>query len=196
MNSVAEFVSQNPGCSVRDYVESTALDSSRTLDDDSDYVTLATVHAAKGLEFRVVFVVGLEDGIFPNSRARYDDDEMEEERRLMYVAVTRAEERLYLTRARSRFMYGVKKPTMPSVFFTDVENYLNPKKTAESIAPSVNCGVKNANLGKFKKGQRVRHKVFGEGVIICINGENADVVFSGIGVKTLALKFAPLEVVE
>lgn len=196
MNSVAEFVSQNPGCTVRDYVESVTLASDRTLDDDSDYVTLATVHAAKGLEFRVVFVVGLEDGIFPNSRARYDDDEMEEERRLMYVAVTRAEERLYLTRARSRFMYGVTKPTMPSVFFTDVENYLNPKKTAESVAPSVNCGVKNADIAKFKKGQRVRHKVFGEGVIICINGENADVVFSGIGVKTLALKFAPLEVVQ
>lgn len=196
MNSVAEFVSQNPGCTVRDYVESVTLASDRTLDDDSDYVTLATVHAAKGLEFRVVFVVGLEDGIFPNSRARYDDDEMEEERRLMYVAVTRAEERLYLTRARSRFMYGVTKPTMPSVFFADVENYLNPKKTAESVAPSVNCGVKNADIAKFKKGQRVRHKVFGEGVIICINGENADVVFSGIGVKTLALKFAPLEVVQ
>lgn len=197
MNSVAEFVSQNPGCSVRDYVESTALDSSRTLDDDSDYVTLATVHAAKGLEFRVVFVVGLEDGIFPNSRARYDDGEMEEERRLMYVAVTRAEERLYLTRARNRFMYGATKPTMPSVFFTDVENFLNPQKTAEKpVSSAADCGVKNANLGKFKKGQRVRHKVFGEGVIICINGENADVVFSGIGVKTLALKFAPLEVVE
>ena len=197
MNSVTEFVAQNQGCTVRDYVESVTLSADRTIDDDGDYVTLATVHAAKGLEFRVVFVVGLEDGIFPNSRARYDDGEMEEERRLMYVAVTRAEERLYLTRARNRFMYGATKPTMPSVFFTDVENFLNPQKTAEKpVSSAADCGVKNANLGKFKKGQRVRHKVFGEGVIICINGENADVVFSGIGVKTLALKFAPLEVVE
>lgn len=196
MNSVDEFVKQNPNCTVRDYIESVSLVSDRETDDSTDYITLATVHAAKGLEFKVVFVVGLEDGIFPNARARFDDNEMEEERRLMYVAVTRAEERLYLTRARNRFMYGATKPTMPSEFFKDIDEFVNPKAAAaETRQKSPDCGVKNDNLAKFQKGQKVRHKVFGDGVIICINGENADVAFKGVGVKTLALKFAPLEVV-
>ena len=75
------------------------------------------------------------------------------------------------------------------------DKFVNPKTNFEKKETPANCGVKNTNLSKFQKGQRVRHKVFGEGVIICINGENADVAFKGIGVKTLALKFAPLEVV-
>lgn len=195
MNSVNEFIKLNPDCTVRDYVESVTLSADRDLDDDSEFVTLATVHSAKGLEFKVVFIVGLEDGIFPNSRARYDNAEMEEERRLMYVAITRACERLYLTYARNRYMYGQTKPTAPSEFFSEVDKAVNQKAKSGKPILDVNCGVKNTNLSKFHKGQKVKHKVFGEGVIICINGENADVAFKGIGVKTLALKFAPLEVV-
>ncbi len=195
MNSVNEFIKSNPDCTVRDYVESVTLSADRETDDETEYVTLATVHSAKGLEFKVVFIVGLEDGIFPNSRVRYDNAEMEEERRLMYVAITRARERLYLTYARNRYMYRQSKPTAPSEFFSDVDKIVNPKVNFEKNETPANCGVKNTNLSKFQKGQRVRHKVFGEGVIICINGENADVAFKGIGVKTLALKFAPLEVV-
>lgn len=195
LNSVEEFVRQNPECTVADYVESVTLVSDREKDESSDYVTLSTVHAAKGLEFKVVFVVGLEDGVFPLSRAKYDNSEMEEERRLMYVAVTRAKERLYLTWARNRYMYGKTKPSVRSEFLSCVEDVLNPKRMEET-KPAMDCSVKNSDLAKFKKGQRVRHKTFGEGVIICINGGNADVAFKGIGVKTLALKFAPLEVVE
>ena len=198
-SSVDEFVKLNPDCSVRDYVESVTLVADRDLDDDTNYVTLATVHAAKGLEFKVVFVVGLEDGIFPNSRAKYDDKEMEEERRLMYVAVTRAQERLYLTHARNRYMYGQQKPTMTSEFFTDVDDFVKPKETDNPKVSSfsgIGCGIKNTNTSKFAKGQKVRHKVFGDGVIILMKGDMADVAFKGVGIKTLSLKFAPLEVIE
>ncbi len=196
INSVDEFVKQNPEATVREYIESVMLvsDLEGNLEDEQ-CVTMATVHAAKGLEYKVVFVVGLEDGVFPASRAKYDDGEMEEERRLMYVAVTRAQERLYLTRARNRFLHGQSKPTIPSVFFTEIDDALS-NKTEIKPQVSADCGVKNTNLTKFQKGQKVRHKVFGEGVIITIKGENADVIFKGIGVKTLALKFAPLEVIE
>lgn len=198
MNSVEEFVKQNPGCTVRDYVESVTLVADRDVDDDSNYVTLATVHAAKGLEFKVVFVVGLEDGIFPNGRAKFDMVEMEEERRLMYVAVTRAQERLYLTHARNRYMYGQSKPTIPSEFFSDVDDFVKPKESVVSkpvFSTGLTCNEKNKNISKFEKGQKVKHKVFGEGVIILIKGENADVAFKGVGIKTLSLKFAPLEVI-
>ncbi len=199
MNSVEEFVKQNPGCSVRDYIESVTLVADRDVDDDSNYVTLATVHAAKGLEFKVVFVVGLEDGIFPNSRAKIDTCEMEEERRLMYVAVTRAKERLYLTCAKNRYMFGQSKPTLISEFFSDVDDFVKPKENVVSRpvmqSNGLTCNAKNSNLSKFEKGQKVRHRVFGEGVIILIKGENADVAFKGVGIKTLSLKFAPLEVI-
>ncbi|MBQ9716242.1 MAG: UvrD-helicase domain-containing protein [Clostridia bacterium] len=198
MNSVEEFVKQNPGCTVRDYVESVTLVADRDVDDDSNYVTLATVHAAKGLEFKVVFVVGLEDGIFPNGRAKFDVVEMEEERRLMYVAVTRAKERLYLTHARNRYMYGQSKPTIPSEFFSDVDDFVKPKESVVSkpvFSTGLTCNEKNKNISRFEKGQKVKHKVFGEGVIILIKGENADVAFKGVGIKTLSLKFAPLEVI-
>ncbi len=197
MNSVTEFVSQNENCTVSDYIESVTLSADRTTDDSNDYVTLATVHAAKGLEFKVVFIVGLEDGIFPNYRAQSDNNEMEEERRLMYVAVTRAKERLYLTCTRSRFLYGFKRATTMSEFFIDVEFFLGSQKGAKKpAAEAKDCGVKNDDINKFRPGQSVRHKVFGEGTIICIKGENADVAFRGVGVKTLALKFAPLEVIQ
>lgn len=88
-------------------------------DFDGECVTLATVHSAKGLEFKVVFVVGLEEGIFPDGRCDDDPSELQEERRLMYVAVTRAMERLYLTSARQRFRFGQIKDCMPSRFLRE-----------------------------------------------------------------------------
>ena len=123
---------------------------------------------------------------------------MEEERRLMYVAVTRARERLYLTYARNRYMYGQSKPTIPSEFFSDVDDFVKPKENVvlkQVVSNGLSCDEKNKNINKFEKGQKVKHKVFGEGVIILIKGENADVAFKGVGIKTLSLKFAPLEVI-
>jgi DNA helicase-2/ATP-dependent DNA helicase PcrA len=90
--------------------------------DDGNYVTLATVHAVKGLEYKCVFICGLEENILPVSRAVGNDDDMEEERRLMYVAITRAQKRLYLPRSKSRYLYGARQPSMRSRFLKELKN--------------------------------------------------------------------------
>ena len=95
-------------------------------------------------------------------------------------------------------MYGQSKPTIPSEFFSDVDDFVKPKESVVSkpvFSTGLTCNEKNKNISRFEKGQKVKHKVFGEGVIILIKGENADVAFKGVGIKTLSLKFAPLEVI-
>ena len=102
-----------------DYLQQVSLYSDMDEEIDGECVTLATVHSAKGLEFKVVFVVGLEEGIFPDGRCDDDPSELQEERRLMYVAVTRAMERLYLSSARQRFRFGQIKDCIPSRFLRE-----------------------------------------------------------------------------
>ncbi len=123
-NSVEEFVKLNPSATLEDYLSSVTLSSDIDEADSSDYVTVATIHAVKGLEFKCVFIVGLDEKIFPVSRANNELSEMEEERRLMYVAITRAQERLYLTRARSRYLYGERQGTVQSRFVKELSEKL------------------------------------------------------------------------
>ncbi len=120
VDSVKTFAEENDGAELSDFIESVTLMTDLDGEEESDSVVLATVHGVKGLEFKVVFLVGLELGIFPVSRAKDTPSEMEEERRLMYVAITRARERLYLTHAQSRFMYGQRSPAVESPFFTEL----------------------------------------------------------------------------
>ena len=120
VNSVDEFCRMNKGATLADFLNQVTLSSDTDDMDATDYVTLATVHSVKGLEFKVVFVVGMEENIFPVSRAANSDDDLEEERRLLYVAITRAEERLFFTRARSRYLYGERKGTSPSCFIKEL----------------------------------------------------------------------------
>ena len=119
VNSVEEYCSLNPDTSLTDYLNQVTLSSDTDDMDDGNYVTLATVHAVKGLEFKCVFICGLEENILPVSRAVSNDD-MEEERRLMYVAITRAKELLYLTRSKSRYLYGRREPTARSRFLKEL----------------------------------------------------------------------------
>ena len=115
-NSAVQFLNDNPNTTISDYLNSITL-SSDTDDINSDNcVSVATIHASKGLEFPCVFVIGVDEKILPVTQNFEDLDEIEEERRLMYVAITRAKERLYLTRARSRFMYGSREFMSPSRF--------------------------------------------------------------------------------
>lgn len=120
VNSVDEFCKLNKGATLADFLNQVTLSSDTDEMDESEYVTLATIHSVKGLEFKTVFVVGMEENIMPVSRASYDDDDLEEERRLMYVAITRARERLYLTRSESRYLYGKREATMPSRFIEEM----------------------------------------------------------------------------
>lgn len=124
-SSVNDYVRLNPDAKLEDYLNQVALSSDLDEMDDTNYVTLATIHAVKGLEFKNVFLCGLEDGTMPTSRALDDEDDMEEERRLMYVGITRAQERIYFTRSKSRYLYGKREPTVRSCFLKELKGLLH-----------------------------------------------------------------------
>lgn len=177
-----------------------------TMDDEDNAVTLMTVHSAKGLEFGSVFIIGLEEGIFPHSRSLFDALELEEERRLMYVAMTRAMNALYLIHARSRTLYGDTKSNSPSQFLVDIPAELveanfggHGAKIRLSVSDIIDRPIP-VELDKgvetdFGTGDRVRHPVFGEGIVVNITGGVATIAFddSKVGVKKLALSIAPLK---
>ncbi len=134
VHSMEEFEKDNPEANLSDYLQNVSLYSDTDeMDSDSDYVTLATIHSAKGLEFKVVFLVGLDEGIFPSSRSVDESDKLEEERRLLYVAITRARERLYVTRAKTRFKFGSTEYCMPSRFLPEM-GFDQQKKQEEKSA--------------------------------------------------------------
>jgi DNA helicase-2/ATP-dependent DNA helicase PcrA len=162
---------------------------------------LMTVHAAKGLEFKTVFISGLEEGLFPHEQAAYEHGGLEEERRLMYVAVTRARQRLYLSHAQSRMLHGQVRYGIPSRFLDEIPEELlkrlNTKPVAKTYAnPSFQTS--SASTGyPYKIGQSVRHAKFGEGVVVSYEG-NADnlvikINFGREGLKSLAMEYAKLE---
>jgi DNA helicase-2/ATP-dependent DNA helicase PcrA len=163
-----------------------------------------TVHAAKGLEFHTVFISGIEEGLFPHEQSMNDPGGMEEERRLMYVAVTRARRRLYLSHAQSRMLHGQVRYNIPSRFLDEIpENLLkrlNARPTAKfaqqptagymAYAPSQQAAA------PWKVGQGVRHAKFGPGVVLAYEGGSdarVQVNFRDVGTKWLALEYAKLE---
>jgi len=166
-------------------------------------VQLMTVHSAKGLEFDVVFITGLEQGLFPHENAVLQGQEgLEEERRLMYVAVTRARQRLYLSCAQTRMLHGQTRYCLPSSFLDEIpENLLlkvNRRVAAEPAPASARGGgyAAESAVGGLRIGQTVEHARFGIGVIVAAEGRGADgrvqVNFSGSGMKWLALEYAKL----
>lgn len=141
VNSVDEYCRLNPTATLTDYLNQITLLSDTDEMDDGNYVTLATIHAVKGLEFAGVFICGLEENILPVSRAVGNDDDMEEERRLMYVAVTRAKKRLFLTRSKSRYLYGSRNATARSRFLKE----LSEKIDMPEERPTRNFGYSDWN---------------------------------------------------
>ncbi len=160
----------------------------------TDSVTLMTLHSAKGLEFPVVFITGLEETVLPHSRALYDAAEMEEERRLMYVGMTRAKEELYLTYATSRILYGGRLSNPPSRFLADLE--------ASVMAPVDIGDVNNTVINEpryvpeLTEGDGVKHQLFGVGIVTEIEGDTATVRFKDKGTRRLNIAFAPLTKLE
>ena len=134
LNSAEQFEKDNAGATLSDYLNSVTLSSDTDDINSDDAVTVATIHSVKGLEFKCVFVSGLDEKIIPISRSAGDESELEEERRLMYVAVTRARERLYLTRAASRYLYGSREHMTQSRFLKEAQPVLNPGGAAKSAA--------------------------------------------------------------
>ena len=157
-----------------------------------------TLHAAKGLEFPVVFMVGMEETIFPHSRALYDQSEMEEERRLCYVGMTRAKQELYMIYASSRLLYGGINHNPPSRFLSEIDSNFQTNSIYSEPAPGM-LGAPTTNIDEphyvpdLSEGDAVRHQVFGQGTIMEIDGDNVVVYFKGRGSKKLNISFAPLE---
>lgn len=168
------------------------------LDTASDAVTLMTLHAAKGLEFPVVFMIGMEEGIFPHSRALYEPSEMEEERRLCYVGMTRAREELYLSSAASRLIYGTTQHNPPSRFLADVDGKIAAASMGGRLGEPFNLPESNEprvvadDDAELALGDTVRHQLFGDGRVVAIEGTNVTIAFAR-GTKRLNAAFAPLE---
>jgi DNA helicase II / ATP-dependent DNA helicase PcrA len=173
-----------------------------------DALQLMTVHASKGLEFKAVFISGLEEGLCPHENSASETGGLEEERRLMYVAVTRARQRLYLSHAQSRMLHGQVRYGIPSRFLDEIPEgllkRLNSKPIAKNYAsggnyqtPSHQTAPSQANSYPFKIGSSVRHTKFGEGVVVTYEGSGANLVikinFGNQGLKTLAMEYAKLE---
>ncbi len=174
----------------------------------ADAVQLMTVHSAKGLEFHAVFLTGLEEGLFPHEQSRNEDDGLEEERRLMYVAITRARTRLYLSFAQTRMLHGQTRYNVVSRFLDEIPagvlKWLSARHNAKPAAnawgvaePAPSSRARRDASMPFRIGQAVTHQKFGAGVIVNAEGSGSDarlqINFGKAGMKWLALEFAKLE---
>lgn len=195
-----------------EFLEQVALVSDAdAYDEGAGSITLMTLHAAKGLEFPVVFLVGMEEGVFPHSRAVWEPGEIEEERRLAYVGMTRAEEVLILTCARQRTLYGSTNLNAMSRFIEEIPDHLRKDVTplgARGLLPEAEQQAAAAQIpgqarepsgsaGAFRPGQRVRHKHFGVGTVVRVEPSGRDekvtVAFPEQGIRTFIRSLAPLE---
>jgi DNA helicase II / ATP-dependent DNA helicase PcrA len=192
------------------FLEEVALASDvDNVDQNQDAVHLMTLHSAKGLEFPTVFIVGLEEGILPHSRSMLSHGEMEEERRLMYVGLTRAKEKIYLLFTRQRSIFGSTQMNSPSRFLEDIPENLIQKNSYREIEQKVfeKLLKKSAQVGsafdrkkikkdsKFKGGEKVKHAEFGEGIVVSAVGDTVTVAFKKAGIKRLSAEFAKLKLI-
>ncbi|MFA5917813.1 MAG: UvrD-helicase domain-containing protein [Candidatus Gracilibacteria bacterium] len=195
-----------------------------SVENEADYVTLMTIHTSKGLEQKRVFIVGVEESIFPHIRSLENPKELEEERRLMYVAMTRAKKELYISRASERFYFGnyVRNPIsrfikeIPKESIEDYkmeissfstlsfgtgfrinDNVLNPFNDPETSSGGQYIAIPKIkefnDVASFGVGDKVSHHKFGNGLITSLNGEIAEIAFSGIGIKKMNIKIAPVK---
>ena len=211
VSAIKQFHAANYNSSVSEYLQSVSLMSDTDAIAEGEYITIATIHSSKGLEFRVVFIVGLEEGIFPSSLCMDNPDQLEEERRVMYVATTRAEERLIMSSASSRFRYNEVKVSLPSRFVNEMgfvkvtrepqasHSSHTPKRTVTNYqptnySPSVLQEKASVDLTNYKTGAKVVHNRFGNGLIIEMKGNNvAAIAFDGLGIKEFDLSIAPIK---
>ena len=218
-----KYQEENEDFELSDFLEDVALVSDiDSYNDDEDSVVLMTLHSAKGLEFPVVFIPGMEEGIFPGSQAMYSEEELEEERRLAYVGITRAREKLYLVNARQRMLYGTTNRNMPSRFLREIPEQVTEDVTVQSFRS--HAGFTGAKVGQqtqkssyahkfggaktakaapaatgvtYAVGDTVRHKTFGTGVVLSTqpmgNDTLLEVAFDRAGTKKLMANFARME---
>ena len=222
-SSIVQYMNEAEEPSLGGFLEEVALYTEADRDDGSeDKVTLLTVHSAKGLEFKNVFVIGLEEGIFPSSRSFDSEDDLEEERRLAYVAITRAKERLYLTSARQRMLFGQTQRNVTSRFMKEIGTELiekhdnaaamramleeNDKSVTEVHSATLqqqlarnkmHAGAAQKAAVEYNAGERVLHNIFGEGTIVSVkkmsNDAMLEIAFEKVGTKKIMANFAKLK---
>ncbi|AEE96901.1 DNA helicase PcrA [Mahella australiensis] len=204
VSAVKEFENSADEPTLEAFLENVALISGTDeLSEDGDAVVLMTIHGAKGLEFPVVFISGMEEGLFPSGRAFNEESQMEEERRLCYVAITRARQQLYMTYARQRMIFGNIMDGIPSRFLDEIPQELlegvgQAIEGKDSIAVTKIHDRSDADAKVFYKlGEKIKHPRFGVGTIVEVKGSGEDielkVAFPKGGVKQLLVKYAPIE---
>ncbi len=156
-------------------------------------VHLMTLHSAKGLEFKTVFIAGLEEGIMPHSRSMLSPGEMEEERRLMYVGITRAKEKVYLLFTDERNIFGSTQINAPSRFLDDIPEHLLDNSKIQNFDNKIEENNPSAKQNIFKDGEHVTHEVFGDGLVIASQGDILTIAFKKAGLKKLSASIAPLK---
>jgi len=215
VSATADFEKHSSTGLLEDFLAETSLQADIDgMEEDESGLVMMTLHSAKGLEFPHVFLVGMEENIFPSFRSMEDPATLEEERRLAYVGITRAEEKLYLSHAASRTMYGQTKVNqvsrfieeIPKACFGDVEVKSRKKKpikfglTMEEIKAKSKLvetqAIDQSQSDSIKPGVKVRHKIFGDGMVITNKAGMLTVAFDNKGIKKLQLGFAPLEVIK
>tara|TARA_Y200000002_G_scaffold271537_1_gene226025 strand:- start:5409 stop:7628 length:2220 start_codon:yes stop_codon:yes gene_type:complete len=224
LNSIKEYVDneENKEKSLDNFLQEISLmtDQDQDENEDGEYVSLMTIHMAKGLEFPVVFIVGVEEDLFPSQMMISSREDLEEERRLFYVAITRAMKKLYITYSKTRYRYGILKDCEKSRFIKEispiyidgdikninksfVKNVIREKtrnlSPIKKITAKENSEFKSSSVSDLKVGLKVKHPNFGYGEILKIDTDNnqnkAVVKFKTVGEKTLLLNFAKLEIV-
>ena len=221
IGAVQEFYKDGKG-DLNDFLDSVTLQSAADdMEEDSGMVTVTTIHAAKGLEFNTVFLVGMENSLFPSNKALFDSGEMQEERRLCYVGITRAEKKLYMTHCENRMLFGNNMHNPPSSFIKEIPvEYCESmsKPVAKRVTPmgggfggkvpvqenkyAANLTVTQTkatqkNSEEFAVGDKVMHEKFGQGVVMAVSGEGAKsiitVIFDGMPPKKLVASMAPIK---
>ncbi len=193
------FEDYNPGATLEEFlIEISLISDVKETKDDDEVVTLMTMHAVKGLEFDVVFVTGLEEGLFPHSNSMHDESELEEERRIFYVAITRAKKVLYLTNATSRMLFGNVQCNQPSRFIEeinpdDVEKLFEENKSTREIKINKKDNFNDEDLD-LKAGDHVEHNAYGRGIVVSIQKGVASIAFpSPYGLKKILTTYKGLK---
>jgi ATP-dependent DNA helicase UvrD/PcrA len=205
VSAAREFERSNAeGATVAEYLDTVSLATNEDAIDGQGAVTLSTLHAAKGLEFPVVFVVGLEEGYLPHGQSGEDPDELEEERRLLYVGMTRAEDELTLTLADRRLVYGRVQMRTPSRFVGEIPADILEERAARRSAPTLRPTIFDRDIEPeaeeesvgLRRGRRVRHPRYGYGVILSQEGSGDEtrltVYFDRAGKKKFIARYADL----
>ena len=186
--SITKNVEEADGIvNLEDFLDELSLvsDASENQKDEEDKVTLMTMHAVKGLEFDYVFVVGVEEGLFPHLNSMNSEEEIEEERRLAYVAITRARKKLYIINSRSRLLYGKVSSNVPSRFISEIGDDLLDQEKKESIFNKKIVKEEMITNNDLKPGDLIKHDKYGNGVVLNIEGKIATISFTQNGVKKL-----------